>query len=1085
MHDSDIEDGYPLTPLQEGMLFDHAFAPGSGANIVQIAGVLREHLAPDLLEKAWRAVIDRNPVLRTSFHWSGDGAPVQRVHRSVDAGILHCDWSMKSPAEGRGLFDAHLDKDRRRGFDPVSPPLIRLAAFTMGTDVSMLVVSLHHILLDGQAFPLLLDELFSTYERLTAEREPAWEERVPFRAYVDSVHRENHDRSELFWKDYLRGFTDPTPLPPEPGPCSPEGAFLEFGRRDIHLPPPVLEGLRALALASGARLSTVFHAAWGLLLSRYSGATDVIFGETRACRRSTVSGAESILGCCINTLPLRVRVPPEALLVDLLRQMRKDHSAVREHEQTPLGRIRGWGTVGAGRPLFETLLVYDHVGLTALMRSRGAGGHEREFSVLSHTRFPLVFEIQGEEGALRLTYSTSRFTPSTVERMLGHLETILTSMAAGRGDMRMGEIPLLTEREERRILLEWNATGVPGGTPLCVHELIEAQAGLTPEAVAVSCGRDAWTYRDLNHRANLFARRLSALGVGPEVVVGIALERSCEMMMCLLGILKAGGAYLSLDPALPEERRRFILDDARPSYIVTARNLAGFFGTMDVPLVFPEEIPGVDPAGEASPETNFPGRAGPGNAAYVIYTSGSTGRPKGTVVLHRGLSNYLLWCTEAYDVRRGRGSLVHSPLAFDLTVTALYSPLLCGGTVYLLPESSRPEDLCAALMEHAEGTLVKITPAHLELLAALIPPGEGAALTTTFVIGGEDLKADLVSRWQRIAPAALFYNEYGPTETVVGCSVYRVPPGIPAPGAIPIGRPIANTRLYVLDHEMRPVPEGVPGELCIGGTGVARGYLNRPDLTAERFVPDRFSGDPSSLLYRSGDVARYRPDGVLEFLGRADDQVKIRGYRIEPGEIESVLLEHDAVREAAVIVRTAPNGEKRLEAYFVPATEPPPAVDELRAHARRMLPGYMVPAVFVRLDSMPLNSNLKVDRRALSADANQPRNTQEALKASLTPTEESLSRLWEELLGVKGINAADNFFEIGGHSLVVMQLVSRIHARWSIDLRISDVFDAPTVVAMASVIERKLLEEVEGMSDEDMVHERIALTLTPGEKPHG
>jgi acyl-coenzyme A synthetase/AMP-(fatty) acid ligase/acyl carrier protein len=388
-------------------------------------------------------------------------------------------------------------------------------------------------------------------------------------------------------------------------------------------------------------------------------------------------------------------------------------------------------------------------------------------------------------------------------------------------------------------------------------------------------------------------------------------------------------------------------------------------------------------------------------------------------------------------------------------------------------------------MEHAEGTLVKITPAHLELLAALIPPGEGAALTTTFVIGGEDLKADLVLRWQRIAPAALFYNEYGPTETVVGCSVYRVPPGIPAPGSIPIGRPIANTRLYVLDHEMRPVPEGVPGELCIGGTGVARGYLNRPDLTAERFVPDRFSGDPSSLLYRSGDVARYRPDGVLEFLGRADDQVKIRGYRIEPGEIESVLLEHDAVREAAVIVRTAPNGEKRLEAYFVPATEPPPAADELRAHARRMLPGYMVPAVFVRLDSMPLNSNLKVDRRALSADANQPRNTQEALKASLTPTEESLSSLWEELLGVKGINAADNFFEIGGHSLVVMQLVSRIHARWSIDLRISDVFDAPTVVAMASVIERKLLEEVEGMSDEDMVHERIALTLTPGEKPHG
>jgi amino acid adenylation domain-containing protein len=828
----------------------------------------------------------------------------------------------------------------------------------------------------------------------------------------------------------------------------------------------------------------VFHAAWGLLLGRYSGATDVIFGETRACRRSTVSGAERILGCCINTLPLRVRVMPGASLADLVRELHREHSAVREHEQTPLGRIRGWSPLVGGRPLFETLLVYDHAGLNTSMRSRGSTGREREFSVFSHTLVPLVFEIKGEDGALRLTYSRARFTPSTAERMLGHIETILTSMAV-RGDQPLGEIPLLTEREERRILMEWNATRVAGGPPLCVHELIEVQADLTPDAVAVSTGTEEWTYRDLNHRANLFARRLSALGVGPEVVVGIALERSCDMVMSLLGILKAGGAYLPLDPSLPEERRRFILEDARPSYVVTSRNLAGLFSMMDVPLVSPEEIHGSDPGGEGAAGTNLPGRAGPGNAAYVMYTSGSTGRPKGTVVLHRGLSNYLLWCTEAYDVRRGRGSLVHSPLAFDLTVTALYPPLLCGRTVYLLPDSSRPEDLCAALMEHAEGTLVKITPAHLELLAALIPPGAGAALTTTFVIGGEDLKADLVLRWQRMAPAALFYNEYGPTETVVGCSVYRIPTGIQSSGSIPIGRPIANTRLYVLDHEMRPVPEGVPGELCIGGTGVARGYLNRPDLTAERFVPDPFSGDPSSLVYRSGDIARYRPDGVLEFLGRADDQVKIRGYRIEPGEIESVLLEHDAVREAAVIVRTAPNGEKRLEAYFVPATEPPPAVDELRAHARKMLPGYMVPAVFVRLDSMPLSSNLKVDRRALCADANHALNTQEALKASLTPTEESLSSLWEELLGVKGINAADNFFEIGGHSLVVMQLVSRIHARWSIDLKISDVFDAPTVAAMASAIERKLLEEVEGMSDEDMVHERSVLTLTPGEKPHG
>jgi amino acid adenylation domain-containing protein len=1078
----EIIDAYPLSPMQEGMLFNHEFAPGSGVNIVQIVCLLHEHIEPALLEKAWRSVVDRNPVLRTSFRWGGDGAPLQHVHRSVDAAILISDWSMMSSGEGRELLDVHLEEDRRRGFDPGSPPLVRLAAFIMDADQSFLVVTLHHMLLDGHAFPLLLEELFLTYECLCAGTVPVVEERVPFRAYIDWARERNHDRSESFWTDYLRGFTDPTPLPPEPG--SPGGEGLAVGRCALQLPPPVLSGLRELVAASQVPLSTVFHAAWGLLLSRYSGVTDVVFGETRACRRSTVNGAERILGCCINTVPLRVRVPPETPLMELLRQLRRDHSAVRQHEQTPLGRIRGWSRVAGGRALFETLLVYDHLGLKAQMRSRRAARGEREFSVLSQTHFPLVFEIHGEEGVLRLTYSRARFTPPTVERMLGHLQTLLTSMAA-RHDQRVGEIPLLTEKEERQILWEWNATDVAGSPPPCVHELIEVQADLSPEAVAVSCGKDQWTYGELNHRANLFARHLSALGVGPEVVVGIALERSCEMVMCLLAILKAGGAYLPLDPALPEDRRRFIQDDARPSFVIASRNLAGLFSRQGVPLVFPEEMPGADHAGDAMKAANMPGRAGPENAAYVIYTSGSTGRPKGTVVLHRGLSNYLLWCTEAYDVRRGGGSLVHSPLAFDLTVTGLYSPLLCGRTVHLLPESSRPEDLSAVLLAHADCSLVKITPAHLELLAALIPPGAGAALKVTFVIGGENLKADLAVRWQKIAPAAALFNEYGPTETVVGCSVYRVPAGIPPAGSIPIGRPIANTRLYVLDREMRPLPVGVPGELCIGGAGVARGYLNRPELTAERFVRDPFSGDPASRLYRSGDFARYLPDGTLEFLGRTDDQVKIRGYRIELGEIESVLLEHDGVRETAVIVRRGPNGEQRLEAYFVPGGESPLAGDELRAHARRLLPEYMVPAVFARVDFMPLNSRGKVDRHALSAHGSHLIHEQEVLETPLTPIEESLSQLWEELLGVKGIKAADNFFDIGGHSLLVMQLVSRIHARWSIDLRFPDVFDAPSLSAMASTIERRLLEEVERLSDEETVRERNAHLFTAGEKPHG
>jgi amino acid adenylation domain-containing protein len=825
-------------------------------------------------------------------------------------------------------------------------------------------------------------------------------------------------------------------------------------------------------------LSTIFHSAWGILLSRYCGGNDVVFGETRACRKGSVEGAGTILGCCINTVPLRFRIRPGALLKDVLTQVHEDRAAVRPHEQTPPGKIRGWSQVTGGRPLFDSLIVYDHVGLTALMRSRHPDRPDREYAVLSHTHFPLVFEVQGEEGVLRLTWAALQFTPGAAERMLSHLRTILTAMAEG-GGRRVAQIPMLAEDEERQILVEWNDTRSAGSTrPRCVHELIEIQAGVTPEAVAVSCGEEKWTYRDLNHRADDLARRLAALGVGPEVVVGIALERSCEMLMCLLAVLKSGGAYLPLDPSLPGERLRCILDDARPSHVLTSKSLSTLFSGKSVTLLFPEENPGAGADATLRP----PARPGPGNAAYVIYTSGSTGRPKGTVVLHRGLTNYLLWCTEAYDVGRGSGSLVHTPLAFDLTVTGLYAPLLCGRTVHLLPESSTPEDLPRALLDHADVSLVKITPAHVDLLAGLMPPGTGASLSPRFVIGGESLRWDVAARMQTIAPGAELFNEYGPTETTVGCIAYRIPQEARGSGPVPIGRPINNTRIYILDTEMRPVPVGVTGEIWIGGAGVARGYLNRDALTAERFVRDPFSADEDSRLYRSGDLGRYLPDGNIEYLGRTDDQVKIRGYRIEPGEIVSVLLSHSGVRDAAVIPRAIAGGETRLEAYIVPAGAHSPGGDELRSHVRRSLPDYMVPSVFVRVSALPINARGKVDRSALLDRGIARVHESDDVEGLPTPAEDAMRRIWEDLLAVKGIAPADNFFDIGGHSLAAMQLVSRIRARWNVELRISDVFNAPTLAALSSAVERRVLEEVERMPDEEPRRSRNADLFTAGEQ---
>jgi acyl-coenzyme A synthetase/AMP-(fatty) acid ligase/acyl carrier protein len=397
-----------------------------------------------------------------------------------------------------------------------------------------------------------------------------------------------------------------------------------------------------------------------------------------------------------------------------------------------------------------------------------------------------------------------------------------------------------------------------------------------------------------------------------------------------------------------------------------------------------------------------------------------------------------------------------------------------------LPESSRPEDLCRNLLENPGYSLVKITPAHLELLAAIMHPGSGAALRASFVIGGEILRGDLVSRIQAIFPGAVLYNEYGPTETVVGCSTYRVPAVLHSPGPVPIGRPIANTRLYILDRALRPVPVGVTGEIFIGGAGVARGYLNRPELTAERFVRDPFSAIAETRLYRSGDLGRHLPGGDIEFLGRADDQVKIRGYRIEPGEIAAVILSHGGVREAVVVARTLAGGERRLEAYFVPGGESPAGGDELRMHVRSLLPEYMVPPLFVRVESIPVNSRGKVDRDALLDQGEGRVHDHDVRVPRMTPTEDAVVRICEGLLGVKGIAPADNFFDIGGHSLAVMQLLSRIRSRWDVDLRISDVFDAPTLAALATAIERSLLEEVERMPDEDPLRRHNDELFTAG-----
>jgi amino acid adenylation domain-containing protein len=609
-----------------------------------------------------------------------------------------------------------------------------------------------------------------------------------------------------------------------------------------------------------------------------------------------------------------------------------------------------------------------------------------------------------------------------VGRLLSHLEGLVQGMLAGP-DRRVVDLPLLSESEEQQLLVSWNDTAQEYPSEQCAHELFEEQARRTPDAVALTFEGGELTFSALNGRANQLAHRLRGLGVRPEIPVGLCMRRSPGMVVGLLGILKAGGAYVPLDPAYPRERLAFMTEDARIGLLVTEQSLLGLVPASGSTRALCLDTEWESIRGESDGEVVGSG-VRPQNLSYVIYTSGSTGKPKGVMIPHQGLVNYLSWATKTYMGAEGAGAPVHSSIAFDLTVTSLFCPLLVGRAVALLPEGDL-EALGVGLRRNTNGfSLVKITPAHLEILAQQLTGGEASGATRALVIGGESLRKDQLLFWQAHAPGTRLINEYGPTETVVGCCVYELS-GDSVPAVVPIGRPIANTRLYLLDPNLNPVPVGIPGELYVGGPGVARGYWNRPDLTAAKFTPDPFGAAPGGRLYRTGDLASYAADGVISFLGRIDQQVKIRGFRIELQEIEGALLRNPAIKAAVVTAREGGPKGKELVAYLSCNSGPQPTVTELRASLRTVLPAHMVPSSFIILDSFPFTANGKVDRQALGR-IGQRSETVPADVRPRTQIEASIAQVWQKALGVGAISIHDNFFDLGGDSLLLMRVISQM-----------------------------------------------------------
>jgi amino acid adenylation domain-containing protein len=953
-----------------------------------------------------------------------------------------------SAVEQKRRFETFLGEDRAQGFELSQAPLMRLTVLQLAEDAYQFTWSLHHLLLDGWSLLLLLQEVFQMYDAFCAGRELHLEASRPYGDYIAWLQQQDLSQAEAFWRQTLTGFTAPTALHVRHDHDRSSDKEAGYAEQQMWLATAETVALQAVAQQYHLSVNTLVQGAWAILLSRYGGQEDVVFGVTVASRPTDLTEVESMIGLFINTLPVRVRVDSEALLLTWLQELQSQQVEARQYEYSPLVQVQGWSDIPHEQPLFESLLVFENYPARTAIQEWSGSLEIHHVRFISNTHYPLtVVVVPDPELGCRIEYQCHRFDTATITRMLGHLRTLLEDMVVNPAQ-RLADLSMLTAAEQHQVLVEWNNTSTAYPQDTCIHQLFEAQVAHTPDAVAVVFEEQEMTYRELNIRANQLAHHLQALGVGPETLVGICAERSIEMVVDLLGILKAGGAYVPLDPTYPKERLAFMLSDVQPSVLLTQHKLVSMLPTHEARLAcLDTDWERIAQQREDNPVSGV----SPENLAYVMYTSGSTGRPKGVMISHHSLSNHMHWMQGTFPLTAADRVLQKTPLSFDPSVWEIFAPLVVGGRLIVArPDGHQDNAYLVELLATHQVTMLKLVPSLLQMLLEEEALALCQSLRHVFCCG-EPLPAALKERFYGRLEAHL-HNFYGPTEATLDVAYWTCERGGER-RIVPIGRPIANTQLYLLDAQLQPVPIGIAGELYIGGASLARGYLRRPELTAERFIPDPFSNAPGARLYKTGDLARYLPDGNIEFLGRLDNQVKIRGYRIELGEIETTLRHHPAIRQAVVLACEDTSDATRLVAYCVPHHGCIPDIREWRRFLQRTLPDYMLPATFIVLDVLPLTSNGKVNRQALPVPDQARPPLYEAFVGPRTPIEELLAGIWAHVLGVEAVGIHDNFFALGGHSLRAMQVISRLRRTLQVEMPVRVLFEAPTVASLAQCIE--------------------------------
>ncbi|WP_019640672.1 non-ribosomal peptide synthetase, partial [Paenibacillus fonticola] len=1040
---------YPLTPMQEGILFYSLLEERSEAYFCQFNISLHGLLDLGILEQSLTVLMERHEMLRTLISHKKLSQPLQVVLKERTPSFLFEDLTGIEESRKQERVEAFKQADRARGFDLTNDVLLRIAVLKTGEEQYEMIWSSHHIILDGWSSSILRNELFTIYEQLRNNRPLHLPAAYSYANYMGWLERQDKEEALRYWTHYLEGYEQRAEIPKSNLYYEQKNGYMlkenTYAIGEVHT-----EQLKALCKRNKLTLNSFMQMIWGAVLHQYSGCVDVVHGMVVSGRPSEVQGIENMVGMFISTLPVRISFASQESLLSIAQQVQADLLNSEKYNYLSLADVQAKSALKAN--LFDHICVFENYPVDTNL-SNDVQSEEKKITItaikaIEQTNYGLnvTMFMRGNQLVVKLSYNAEMYFEESMKRLLRHLAAIVEQVVE-RPDIRMDEIELVRE-EEKQQLAAFTDTKVEYPKDKTIHALFEEQAERTPEAEAVVFKSERLTYGELNAKANQLARTLRAHDVGPDKIVGIMAERSLEMVVGILAILKAGGAYLPIDPSYPAERITYMLTDSGTDVFLT-------FGCETVPAEYIGAV--LDLADSRIYDANtssLPPLSTSSHALYVIYTSGTTGTPKGVVMEHRSIVN-LLDSQKRQTALEFTRTLQFAAYSFDVCAQELFSVLLSGGTLFVADEETKrnPQQLIEYIRTHKIGTVFLPTAylkhvisdrslcQHLlETIEHLVVAGEQLVLNDDFVQTVRHMNV-------------LVHNHYGPTESHV-VSTYTIGANNGYSLLPPIGSPITNTALYIVNRYNRLQPIGVPGELCIAGDSLARGYLNRPELTAEKFVDNPFV--PGERMYRTGDLARWLPDGTIEYVGRIDHQVKIRGYRIELGEIEKQLQKHETVRETVVLALVDEQGQNALCAYVVADVEL--TVAELRAHVGKALPDYMIPAYFMQIERMPLTSNGKVDRKTLPKPDGSM-STGAVYEAPTNIVEEKLAAIFQDVLGIGQVGIQDNFFEMGGHSLRATRVVNQIEVKTGVRLPLKAIFAAPTVQLLAKEIEQAKAKE--------------------------